>query len=427
MTAWLAAARLYADRRVVVIGLLGFASGLPFLLTASTLAVWLKLEGVSLAAIGLFSLVRSPYTFKFLWAPLVDSVPLPWLTRRFGRRRAWALLAQALLILSIVMLAGADPAGAPALTAFWALMVAFSSATQDIVIDAYRIETLAPDEQGLGNGAIVLGYRVGLLAAGAGALWLAAVMSWSEVYLAMAGLAGLGVLTVLLSPEPETGIDAAAASATPGDWFKTAVIAPFADFLTRPGWPLILLFIMLYKLGDAYLGVMANPFYVDIGFSTIEIANVSKIFGLGATLIGALLGGVLVKVLGIMRSLLLCGVLAALSNLIFAVQAALGADVGFLVVTIAVENVTGGMATTAFVAYLSALCRVAYTATQYALLSSFMAFARDVLAATSGLAAAALGWVGFFVLTAVLAVPGLLLLIWMIRRFPVEPTRALVR
>ena len=426
MTTWLAAARLYADRRVVVIALLGFASGLPFLLTASTLAVWLKLEGVSLAAIGLFSLVRSPYTFKFLWAPLVDRMPLPWLTRRFGRRRAWALLAQGLLILSIVMLAGTDPAEAPALTAFWALMVAFSSATQDIVIDAYRIETLAPDEQGLGNGAIVLGYRIGLLAAGAGALWLAAVMTWSGVYLTMAALAGLGVLTVLLSPEPETGGDAAVA-AMPGSWIETAVIAPFADFLTRPGWPLILLFILLYKLGDAYLGVMANPFYVDIGFSTIEIANVSKIFGLGATLIGALLGGVLVKVQGIMRSLLLCGVLAALSNLIFAVQAALGADVGFLVVTIAVENVTGGMATTAFVAYLSALCRVAYTATQYALLSSFMAFARDVLAATSGLAAAALGWVGFFVLTAVLAVPGLLLLVWMIRRFPVEPGRASAR
>jgi PAT family beta-lactamase induction signal transducer AmpG len=412
---------LYGERRIIVIGLLGFSSGLPLLLTASTLAIWLRLEDVSLAAIGLFSLVRTPYTFKFLWAPLIDHLPLPLLTGWLGRRRSWALFSQVLLMAAIAALGGSSPGEAPILTAILACTVAFCSASQDIVIDAYRIESLAADEQGLGNGAIVLGYRVGLLAAGAGALWLAAVLTWPQVYGVMAALVAVGIVTILLTGEPEA--QASEADSVGRSWIETAVYAPFADFMRRPDWKVIFLFIVLYKMGDAYLGVMANPFYIEIGFSTVEIANVSKIFGLGATLVGALIGGILVKTRGILPSLLLCGVLQMLSNLVFAAQAAIGHNVAFLVVTIAVENVTGGMATTAFVAYLSALCSPAYTATQYALLSSLMAFARDILAASSGWAAEALGWVGFFIFSTVLAVPGLLLLVWLMRRqaLPSDP------
>ena len=403
------AAALYGERRIVVIGLLGFSSGLPFLLTASTLAIWLRLEDVSLAAIGLFSLVRTPYTFKFLWAPLIDHLPLPVLTGWLGRRRSWALFSQVLLMAAIVALGGSSPGEAPILTAILACAVAFCSASQDIVIDAYRIESLAADEQGLGNAAIVLGYRVGLLTAGAGALWLAAVLTWPQVYGVMAALVAVGMVTILLAGEPEP--QASEADSAGRTWIETAVYAPFADFTRRPDWQVILLFIVLYKMGDAYLGVMANPFYIEIGFS-----NVSKVFGLGATLVGALIGGILVKTRGIVPSLLLCGVLQMLSNLVFAAQAAIGHNVAFLIVTIAVENVTGGMATTAFVAYLSALCSPAYTATQYALLSSLMAFARDMLAASSGWAAEALGWVGFFIFSTVLALPGLVLLVWLMRR-----------
>ena len=233
----------------------------------------------------------------------------------------------------------------------------------------------------------------------------------------MAGLAGLGVLTVLLSPEPETGIDAAAASATPGDWFKTAVIAPFADFLTRPGWPLILLFIMLYKLGDAYLGVMANPFYVDIGFSTIEIANVSKIFGTIATLVGLAAGGVMVARLGLYKSLLLGGTLQMFSNLMYVLQAWAGHNIELLAATIFIENFSGGLGSAAFVAYLSSLCNVSFTATQDALLSSLAAVGRTTLASSGGWLVDQVGWIVFFTLSTAAAIPGLLMAAWLMQRF----------
>ena len=436
---WLAAARIYLDRRVLVILFLGFSSGLPLLLVFSTLSVWLKLEGVSLAAIGLFSLVRTPYTFKFLWAPLIDRVPVPVLGRLLGRRRAWALLTQAALMAAIFAMATTSPAASPALTALFALLVAFCSASQDIVIDAYRVEALADDEQGAGAGAIVLGYRVGMLTAGAGALWLAAVLSWNEVYAIMGGFVAVGMATILLAREPDTGddLDGAAAEAArvaaqvAGGtapwlartlaWLYSAVVAPFRDYMTRPGWFAAILFIMLYKLGEAYLGVMANPFYIEMGFSTVEIADVSKVFGLGATIIGGLLGGLLVNRYGIMPSLLICGVLQIPGTLMFVVQALIGHSVPMLMLTIAAENITAGMATSAFVAYLSSLCSQSYTATQYALLSSFMAFARDVLSASAGWTAEGLGWVGFFSFSAALAVPALVLLVWMRRRYDDPP------
>jgi len=433
MESWRDSAGIYLDRRILVILFLGFSSGLPFLLVFSTLSIWLKLEGVSLTAIGLFSLVRTPYTFKFLWAPLIDRVPLPVLSGLLGRRRSWAILTQAALMAAIFAMASTSPSENAGLTALFALFVAFASASQDIVIDAYRVEILEDDRQAAGAGVLVLGYRVGLLTAGAGALWLASVLSWQAVYGVMAGLVAVGMITILLAPEPETGRSLEQAEAEEDRiarhleaglphwasrllaWLYEAVVAPFGDFMTRSQWAAVLAFIMLYKLGDAYLGVMANPFYVEMGFSTVEIANVSKLFGLAATIIGGLMGGILVHRRGIMQGLLICGVLQMISNLVFIAQAMAGHNVGMLAVTVGVENITGGMATTAFVAYLSSLCSVAYTATQYALLSSFMAFARDVLSSSSGWAAQQMDWIGFFAATSVLALPGLVLLVWLMR------------
>jgi MFS transporter, PAT family, beta-lactamase induction signal transducer AmpG len=421
MKTWFDSMTVYLDRRVITILFLGFSSGLPLLLVFSTLSLWLKDEGVTKTMIGLFALVRTPYTFKFLWAPLIDRVPLPLLTRWLGRRRGWAVLTQIALMASILGLASTTPSMDLMATAVFALFVAFCSASQDIVIDAYRIEALEDRQQGAGAAMVVNGYRIGMLMAGAGAISLADALSWSAVYSIMAAMVLIGLVTVLLGhepKEPEAAAGEAEESRGAAKWLASAVVSPFADFIKRDGWVFVLLFIMLYKLGDAYLGVMANPFYVEMGFTKGEIAAVSKVFGMGATIVGGLLGGILVFRYGIRASLLACGVLMAASNLVFAVQAMVGHSVPMLAVTIAVENLTGGMGTTAFVAYLSSLCNVAYTATQYALLSSFMAFARDVLSASSGWLADQVDWVTFFLFSTGLAIPGLVLLIWMMRRFP---------
>ena len=436
MKSWLDAVRVYGDRRILVILFLGFSSGLPLLLVFSTLSIWLKVEGVSLTAIGLFSLVRTPYTFKFLWAPVIDRFSLPVLTAWLGRRRGWALVIQAALMVSIFALASTNPAENPGLTAVFAVLVAFTSASQDIVIDAYRVEILKDDEQGAGAGAIVLGYRMGMLSAGAGALWLASAFTWQQVYTILGALVAVGMATILLAREPEAGPSLASAGAEEERiarhlasgrapwlarllaWFYEGVIAPFRDFMSHSGGVAVLAFIALYKLGESYLGVMANPFYIDMGFSTVEIANITKAFGLGAIIFGGLVGGVLVNRVGIMRSLMICGVLQIAGTLMFVVQAKVGHSVPMLVVTITAENVTSGMATSAFVAYLSSLCNQAYTATQYALLSSMTAFSRDVLSASAGWAAEKVDWSGFFLISASAAVPGLLVLAWLMKKYP---------
>jgi MFS transporter, PAT family, beta-lactamase induction signal transducer AmpG len=430
------ALRVYRDPRVLSLLFLGFSSGLPLALTGATLAARLEQAGVSLTEIGLFGLVGVAYTLKFVWSPVVDRMPLPLLTRRFGRRRGWMLLAQAALIAGIAGMAPVDPAGAHGLyrTALWAVIVAFASATQDIVIDAYRTEILEDEKLGAGAANLVFGYRIAMLVSGGGALIVAAYGGWTMAYAAMAAAMLIGVATVLVNPEPRVRVtaeserlEAAAANrfATApavvrgaATWFYGAVICPFAEFMTRPGWVAILLFIVLYKYGDALLGFMATPFYLRMGFSLAEIGVISKGWGLAMTLLGAGVGGWMVARFGIFRSLLICGVLQAASNLVFAVQAWVGYSLPMLTVTIGVENLTGGMGTTAFVAYLSSLCNVAYTATQYALLSSLMATARTALAAGGGWLADQTGWVLFFLLTTLAALPGLLLLLWMMRRFP---------
>ena len=413
MRAWLDAARVYLEPRVLLVMALGFSSGLPLLLTLSTLSVWLAEEGVSKTTIGLFALVGAPYTFKFLWAPVIDRSRLPWLDRRLGRRRGWAVLIQLLLAAAIVALGATDPSVDPFATAACAVLVAFLSASQDVVLDAFRVELLEERQQGAGAAVYVMGYRIGMLAAGAGALFLAEAATWFWVHAAMAGLLAFGAAGVLLAPEPRTAPRAASARRSAAAWLYEAVVEPFADFLRRPGWLAILAFIVFYKFGDSLAGVMANPFYLEMGFTKSEIAGVSKIFGLWATLIGGALGGLIVARFGILPSLFVCGVLQMLSNLLFAVQATVGHDLAMLTVVIAAENVASGMGTAAFVAYLSALCNVAYTATQYALFSALMAFARTVLSAPGGALAEGLGWVWFFVLTTLAAIPGLLLLAWL--------------
>ena len=440
---WLKAADVYRDRRVLAILFLGFSSGLPLALTFGTLTLWLAELGISKTTIGLFALVGAPYTFKFLWSPLVDRMPIPILTRLLGRRRGWAIFTQLALMGAIFGLGSTNPAINPGLTALFAVMVSFCSASQDIVIDAYRVEILDEKRFGAGAAMVVLGYRIGMLVSGAGALYLASFFDWQTTYTVMAALMSVGMITILLNPEPKVHESeesraqeekvAAFLAKRPNlpprlgaalAWIHGAVVAPFAEFLGRRGWLLVLAFILLYKFGDALAGVMSNPFYVELGFTKIEIANISKAFGLAATIVGGIMGGLMVSRFGIMKSLLYCGLLQAVSNLMFAILAMAGHDMTLLTATIAIENLSGGMGTAAFVAYLSSLCNVAYTATQYALLSSFMAFGRTLLSSGGGWMADHMDWVSFFVATTFAALPGLLLLVWMARRFEPAPRLA---
>jgi len=407
----------------MVILFLGFSSGLPLALTGTTLSLWLREEGLTLTSIGLFANVATPYALKFLWAPLVDKMPIPILSRLLGRRRGWLVLTQVCLILSIFGLSTTNPVDNIGLTAFFAFLVAFSSASQDIVIDAYRVEISDEKSLAAGAAAIVFGYRIGMLVSGAGALYLASTVSWQLTYAIMAAMVLIGVITTFICREPENYAPSKSEgfnAETPRfdaylNWIKEAVIDPLADFAKRPGWVAILLFVMLYKFGDSLAGVMSTPFFYDLGFTKIEIANVSKVYGTAATFLGLALGGWLMAATGLYRTLWICGFLQLGSNLMFAVQAMAGNDVTVLAATVGIENLAGGMGTAAFVAYLSSLCNVSYTATQYALLSSFMATARIWFSSPGGLLAESVGWVEFFLLTTVAAIPGLMLLWWLTR------------
>ena len=436
MKNWISAVAVNFEPRVVAVFFLGFSSGLPLLLILSTLSLWLSEEGVSKTTIGLFSLVGTAYALKYLWSPLVDRLPLPPLTTLLGRRRGWLIFSQLAVIVAIIGLGSTEPKVDLWQTAMWAVILAFASATQDIVIDAFRIEIL--DERQLGAGAsnVVLGYRVGMLAAGAGALFAAEAYGWHGAYYVMAALMAVSMITVFLVSEPVERTSPASAEReaklnaflhrfdglpsglrSAAAWVYGAVICPFAEFMLRPGWLAVLLFVALYKYADALLGVMANPFYAEMGFTKPEIAEISKIWGLAMTLSGGVIGGVMIARWGIMKTLLLCCVLQGASNLMYVAQAYAGHDIPMLSATIAIENLTGGMGTTAFVAYLSSLCNIAYTATQYALLSSFAVFARTFMASAAGWLAENLGWVDFFLLSTAGALPGLLLLLWMMRKF----------
>lgn len=391
--------RAVLSGRMLVAALMGFVSGLPLLLTGSVLQAWLKEDGVDLATIGLFALTGLPYALKFLWAPLIDRyAPLA-----LGRRRGWMLLAQLALIAALVALAGASPAQHPLGVAWAALLVAFFSASQDIVVDAYRRESLADDEQGLGASLAVNGYRLGMLLASGGGLILADHWSFPQVYLFMAGCMVVGVATTLLAPEP------AAAAGVPRT-LGEAVVHPFLDYFRRQDALVILLFILLYKIGDAMASQMTTPFYLDLGFTKTEIGAVVKLFGFWATVAGGIAGGLIILHIGVMRSLWGFGVLQALSTAAFAWLAVVGSSVPWLAAVIAFENFSSGLGTAAYVAFMANLTNRRFTATQYALLSSLMGVPRVFAAAPTGWMAEGLGWVPFFLGCALAALPGLLIL-----------------
>lgn len=383
--------------------LMGFSCGLPLLLTISLLQAWLTERGVDLATIGLFTLVGLPYTLKFLWAPLLDRYTPPFL----GRRRGWMLVSQLCLALAIAALGQCDPQGHPWLLAFTALAVAFFSATQDIVVDAYRREDLTDNELGLGSSLYVNGYRVGMLLASGGGLMLADHLSFATVYAIMAACMLVGLVTTLAVGEPPM------AEGQPQS-LREAVVEPFVEFFSRAGiaWGLgVLAFILLYKIGDTMAAALTTPFYLDLGFSKTEIGAVVKLFGFWATLGGALLGGALMLKLGINRSLWVFGVLQAVSTAGFALLAQVGASLPWLAGVIACENLTGGMGTAAYLAFMAALTNKRFTATQYALLSSLMGVPRVLASAPTGFLAQHLGWSWFFVLCVLVALPGMLLLL----------------
>ena len=416
------ALKIYADKRMLVMVGLGFSSGFPLMLVSGTLSLWLGSAEVALASIGIFSLVKMPYSFKWLWSPIIDHVRLP-LLGKLGRRRGWAFFCQIVLMAAIVWMALLDAKTQTFTLAMAALLVVIASASQDIVVDAYRIESFSTDEQGAAAAIFVLGYRLGILFSGALALILASVLSWREVYLIMALGAVVGMVTTLLAHEPDCDkilcINTEPARGTYVErikrFFVNAVVAPFVDFIKRPHWLIILWFVFFYKMSDAYMGPMANVFYYEMGFSLTEIASVSKIFGMGATILGGIVGGIVVSRRGLYKSLWICGILQGLTTLVFVLQAWSGHNIFMLISCISLDNISGGMSVAAFVAYLSSLCSVAYTATQYALLSSLMSLPRDLVAATSGYMAEAVGWDWFFVLTSLMVVPGLALL-WILNK-----------
>jgi PAT family beta-lactamase induction signal transducer AmpG len=385
--------------RMLVATLMGFVSGLPLLLTGSVLQAWMKEEGVDLGTIGLFALVGLPYTLKFLWAPLLDRFSLGAL----GRRRGWLLLFQAALIGALLWLSLSEPAADPLVLALAALLVTFFSASQDIVIDAYRRESLADEEQGLGASLYVNGYRVGMLLASGGGLILADQVGFERVYQVMAGFMLVGVVTTLLAPEPDV------AEGTPRT-LREAVVEPFVEYFQRRDALLMLAFILLYKIGDTMASHMTTPFYLDIGFSKTEIGAVVKLFGFWATVLGGLLGGLMVMRIGIYRALWLFGILQGVSTAGFAVLAQVGASLPGLALVITFENLSGGMGTAAYIAYMASLTNRRFTATQYALLSSLMGIPRVIASAPTGYLADATGWTLFFLLCALIALPGLLLI-----------------
>jgi PAT family beta-lactamase induction signal transducer AmpG len=410
---WRFAVAAYTDRRVLQVLALGFSSGLPLLLTYSTLSAWLATAGVRRAAIGTFALVGTPYAFKFLWSPLMDRVPPP---LPLGRRRGWGITIQILLIGAILGLGLCNPKHSLPRMAALAVLVAFLSASQDIVIDAWRVESLNSDQQAPGAAMIQSGYRIGMLVSGAGGLLIAAHSGWFAAYATMATLLGVGLLVFLLGPEPKVSAETSYAAAS--GWhtirraFSTAVIGPFRDFMRRPFWLVILIAIFGYKLGEAMAGVMSTPLYISLGFSLPEIAAVSKVFGFFSIVAGALLGALVTTRFGIRRSLILCGILQSIGNLFFVLQAVGGHRIGYLALCVTAENVTGGMAGTALVTYLSSLCSPAFTATQYALLSSLALLGRTVVASSGGVLSEKIGWVRFFLLTSIVALPAIILFIW---------------
>lgn len=433
---WREAFRVYRNPQVVTMLFLGFSAGLPYLLVFSTLTAWLREEGISRTAIGFFGWVGITYSVKVLWAPVVDRTRLPWLTGVLGQRRSWMLVAQLGIIAGLLSLAAFEPDQALYPFAFSAVLIAFSAATQDISVDAFRIESAVDEYQGAMSASYIFGYRLALLVAGAGALYMAAWANWQSAYVAMAVLMLVGVITVLLIREPERAITSETQemerrlrhlthSDRPGRWrrleawFVGAVVSPFVDFFKRNGsdalW--ILLFISLFRLSDITMGIMANPFYLDLGFSKSEIATVTKVFGFFMTIAGSFLGGLCVVRYGIYKPLIVGAVAVAVANLPFAWLASTGPDISWLAVVISGDNLSGGFSNAVFIAYLSSLTNRAYTATQYALFSSLMTLPGKFISGFSGVVVDGFGYQHFFLYAASIGIPAIALALWFYYHF----------
>lgn len=429
---WLLSCKIYLEKRVATLFFLGFSAGLPILLVFSTLSFWLREAGVSRASIGFFSWIALAYAFKWIWSPLVDRLPLPILTKWLGRRRAWLLFSQVAIVLALVGMANSDPQQNLTLFAIFALIVAYSSATQDIVIDAYRIESAPENYQAAMAAAYMTGYRLAMIMAGAGSLAIAAwvgdsdayqLSAWSGAYFVMAACMGVGIITTFVCHEPDYQDKQQAHKKNIEKklqhqhlpekiayflaWLDIAIIAPFSDFFKRYGKHalLILLLIGSYRISDIVMGIMANPFYVDMGYTKGEVAAISKIFGVIMTLVGAGLGGVLLTRYSTYSILFLGAFLVVLTNLLFAVLALVGKDLLLLTVIISMDNISAGIATTAFITYLSKLTNIEFSATQYALFSSMMLLFPKFIAGFSGVYVDSFGYVNFFVASALIGVP----------------------
>jgi PAT family beta-lactamase induction signal transducer AmpG len=427
-SSWRESFAVYLQPRVIIVLLLGFASGLPLALSGSTLQIRMREAGVDLGTIGLFALVGTPYTLKFLWAPLVDALHVPLFTRAFGRRRGWLVFSQLLLIAAILLLAIADPSRSPLSVALAALLVAAMSSTQDIVVDAFRIESLPESEQAAGMASYVFAYRIGMLVSTAGALFIVSgyenggivrTSAWMWGYVTMAALVLIGTATALAATEPEPSVRAEAATRAETALKRVlhAAAGAFSEFLTRKDAAAALAFVVLFKFTDAFSGTMTAPFVIDLGFSRNDYATIVKGVGLAATLIGGFAGGFVARRYSLAASLWIGGVLQALANLAFSWLALSGINEWALAFAITTENFTSAIGTVIFVAYLSALCRnPLHTATQYALLTALSAVGRTYLSSGAGFVAKAVGWPLFFVICVFVAVPGLLLLAWLQRR-----------
>jgi PAT family beta-lactamase induction signal transducer AmpG len=424
---WREAITVYAQPRVLIVLFLGFSSGLPLALSGSTLLVWMRESGVDLGTIGLFALVGTPYTIKFLWAPLIDALHAPLLSRWLGRRRGWLVFSQLLLIAAILLLALTDPARSPLYVALGALLVATASATQDTVVDAFRVESLSESEQAAGMAAYVAAYRVGMLVSTAGALFLVSAFeatglaksaAWTWGYVAMAAMVGIGMVATLLATEP----DRAAAAPEHADdnaarRVAAAAFGALSEFVQRRDAFAVLAFVVLFKFTDAFSGAMTAPFVIDLGYTRNDYAAIVKGVGLGATLIGGFVGGFLARAWSLPACLWVTGIAQALSNLVFSWLAIVGVNQWALAAAITAENFTGAMGTVVFVAYLSALCNnPLHTATQYALLAALSAVGRTYLSSGAGFVAQATGWPAFFAISVAVAAPSLVLLIWLQRR-----------
>lgn len=422
----------FHDRRILSIFLFGFSSGLPFLLTLSTLTLWLKECGVNNKTVGLFVIATIPYTLKFLWGPLVDRLRLPLLSRVLGQRRSWALFSQSALMIMLGGLGLSDPQQNIFHTALWALGVAFFSAIQDIAVESYRIEISDENQQGTSASSSYLGYRLGMMASGVGALYLATLFSWQTAYMVMAALMGVGMMTTFFSHSPKESLLPQKAVTSQISLFSkltegliTTYGMPLKELLHTLDWRMVMALIIFYKIGDTTLNVMNIPFLVEIGFSKLEIANVAKFFGISAMIVGGLLGGLFLNRYGLFASLILCALLQLMTSFMFIMQSLIGYNLNVLIITIGLENLGCGLGAAAFIAYLSSLCRAPHTATHFALLSSFASLTRILLSVVAGFLADTLSWPLFFTCVACAALAFLLLLMYAAPHpyFRIKPAR----